>query len=283
MHGGGAERGEQDLRPRAGRRQERVGPGPQRLERRGPAHPRQAAAGRGRGGVAHRRPLAEVGELADPGDRLAAVGQVRRALGPVLRDAAATRPLPSAACWPPARSICWNQSQAARASWSVSCSTYQEPPAGSITRARLDSSSSIAWVLRAIRRAKSSGRPSALSKGSTVTASAPPTPAPGRRPWCAACSPTGRARSSSPSRSPRAGAGPRAGRCRRPRRPGTTGGGRRAAWRWSGTGRRRPRSGTPAARPPGCGQPGVGQLAQVGHGGASDRPSSCAAEAPASW
>lgn len=33
-------------------------------------------------------------------------------------------------------------------------------------------------MLRAMRRAKASGRPSAWSKGSTVTESAPPTPAP---------------------------------------------------------------------------------------------------------
>lgn len=88
-----------------------------------------------------------------------------------------TRPEPSAARWPPARSISWNQAQAACASSSVSCSTYQEPPAGSTTRARCDSSSRIAWVLRAIRRAKASDRPTALSNGWTLTASAPPTPA----------------------------------------------------------------------------------------------------------
>lgn len=88
-----------------------------------------------------------------------------------------TSPEVSAARWPPAASSCWNQFQAAWASSSVNCSTYQEPPAGSITLPRCDSSSRIAWVLRAIRRAKASGRPRAVSKGSTVTASAPPTPA----------------------------------------------------------------------------------------------------------
>lgn len=59
----------------------------------------------------------------------------------------------------------------------MSRSTYQEPPAGSITRDRCDSSTRIVEVLRAIRRANASGRPMAWSKGSTVTASAPPTPA----------------------------------------------------------------------------------------------------------
>ena len=60
---------------------------------------------------------------------------------------------------------------------SVSDSTYQEPPAGSSTRARWPSSTSRFWVLRAIRREKASGRPSAASNGCTVTTSAPPTPA----------------------------------------------------------------------------------------------------------
>ena len=59
----------------------------------------------------------------------------------------------------------------------MSVSTYQEPPAASRTRPRLDSSCRIDWVLRAIRRARSSGSPSAASNGSTVIASAPPTAA----------------------------------------------------------------------------------------------------------
>ena len=59
----------------------------------------------------------------------------------------------------------------------MSRSTYQEPPAGSITFARCDSSSSTDWVFRAMRRANASGSPTAASNGSTVTASAPPTPA----------------------------------------------------------------------------------------------------------
>ena len=65
----------------------------------------------------------------------------------------------------------------ARASASVCDSTYQEPPAGSSTRARCDSSVSNAWVLRAIRRENGVDAPIAASKGGTVTASAPPTPA----------------------------------------------------------------------------------------------------------
>ncbi len=46
-----------------------------------------------------------------------------------------------------------------------------------MTRARWDSSSRTDWVLRAIRRANASGRPSAVSNGSTLTESAPLTPA----------------------------------------------------------------------------------------------------------
>jgi len=78
---------------------------------------------------------------------------------------------------PPAASIAWNASQAFAASWSVRLSTYQEPPAGSLTRPMFDSSAASSWVLRAIRRLKSSGRPTAVSNGSVVIASAPPTAA----------------------------------------------------------------------------------------------------------
>ena len=46
-----------------------------------------------------------------------------------------------------------------------------------MTRATWDSETSSAEVLRALRRASASGSPSALSKGSTVTERAPPTPA----------------------------------------------------------------------------------------------------------
>ena len=68
-------------------------------------------------------------------------------------------PESSAATAPPAASSSWKNAQAARASASVSASTYQEPPAGSITRARCASSTSSAWVLRAIRRENGSRRP----------------------------------------------------------------------------------------------------------------------------
>ena len=86
-------------------------------------------------------------------------------------------PCSSAAHAPPARSISWNWVQAARQSCSVMSSTPPAPAAGSVTRARFDSSSRTSWVLRAIRRANRSGRPSAMVNGSTVMASAPPRPA----------------------------------------------------------------------------------------------------------
>ena len=59
----------------------------------------------------------------------------------------------------------------------MSFSTANAPPAGSATLATWDSSTSREEVLRAIRRLKASGSPSRASNGSTVTASAPPTPA----------------------------------------------------------------------------------------------------------
>ena len=59
----------------------------------------------------------------------------------------------------------------------MSFSTAYAPPAGSATLATWDSEISRREVLRAIRRPSVVGRPSGLSKGSTVTASAPPTPA----------------------------------------------------------------------------------------------------------
>ncbi len=101
-------------------------------------------------------------------ERVAQVAAIRSATSPDRRPATI----------PPARSISVNQAQAASASSAVSDSTYQEPPAGSVTRIRLDSSCRRVWVLRAIRREKSSGRPRRVSNGRTVTASAPPTPAP---------------------------------------------------------------------------------------------------------
>ena len=59
----------------------------------------------------------------------------------------------------------------------MSFSTAYEPPAGSATRATWDSEISSEEVFRAIRRPNASGTPSAVSNGSTVTESAPPTPA----------------------------------------------------------------------------------------------------------
>ena len=59
----------------------------------------------------------------------------------------------------------------------MSFSTANAPPAGSATLATWDSSTSREEVLRAIRRLNASGRPSRASNGSTVTTSAPPTPA----------------------------------------------------------------------------------------------------------
>ena len=77
----------------------------------------------------------------------------------------------------PSDSIRPSSSHAASASSSVSFSTAHAPAAGSATRPRWDSASSRLEVLRAIRRENSSGSPTGLSKGTTVTASAPPTPA----------------------------------------------------------------------------------------------------------
>ena len=59
----------------------------------------------------------------------------------------------------------------------MSFSTECEPPAGSVTIATCDSLMSRLEMLRAMRRLNASGRPSGSSNGSTVTASAPPTPA----------------------------------------------------------------------------------------------------------
>ena len=122
----------------------------------------------------------------------------------------ARSPESSAATTPPAASSSWKKAHAARASPSVSVSAYHEPPAGSITRARCASMTSSDWVLRAIRRENGVDAPSAASKGSTVTASAPPTPAAnpatvprsrftyGSRPWSTS---RGRSRPRKPRRS----------------------------------------------------------------------------------
>ena len=70
-----------------------------------------------------------------------------------------------------------SSSHPATARSSVSFSTANAPPAGSATLATCDSSTSRVEVLRAMRRANASGSPSRASNGSTVTESAPPTPA----------------------------------------------------------------------------------------------------------
>ena len=70
----------------------------------------------------------------------------------VVAIRAAIAPSARATGIPPACSISWNAAQAACATCSVSDSTYQEPPAGSVTRAIFDSSARSNWVLRARRR-----------------------------------------------------------------------------------------------------------------------------------
>jgi len=90
---------------------------------------------------------------------------------------ASIRPVVRAAFAPPTASMSRNLSQATSAIRRVRSSTYQDPPAGSTTEARALSSNSSNWVLRAVRRPNSLGRPRPESKGRTVTASAPPTPA----------------------------------------------------------------------------------------------------------
>ena len=97
----------------------------------------------------------------------------------VASTRACSRPCPTASSSPPAPPAPASESHAAFANWSVSCSTYHEPPAMSITLARLLSSISTSWVLRHMRR-PSSLPPvtSSSSCGRIVTASAPPTPAP---------------------------------------------------------------------------------------------------------
>ena len=124
-----------------------------------PGQPAGAAAPRRRArGRAASRP--RFGNSLTPVIASVAVRQPLRPARPRRRRSGrATRPESSAATSPPARSISVNQSHAAWARESVSDSTYQEPPAGSSTRARCPSSTSRLWVLRAIRREKASGRP----------------------------------------------------------------------------------------------------------------------------
>ena len=140
---------------------------------------RQPAAGRGRAGagrastgsrptignsltpvigvapVRERRPRALARVARDPVADQAVVAARRRAAGAL--DLAGTRPRPRR----PARRSATRRTRSRRP--------------GRSPGPRCDSSCRIGWVLRAMRRAKSSGAPSAASNGSTVIASAPPT------------------------------------------------------------------------------------------------------------
>ena len=113
-------------------------------------------------------PVIASARVAMPAERACQVAASRRSSAPDRK----------ASTIPPCASIAVNWAHAAWASSSVSRSTYQEPPAGSITPATDDSSSSTAWVLRAIRRGERVGEADRRVEGCTVTASAPPTPAP---------------------------------------------------------------------------------------------------------
>ena len=140
-------------------------------------------------------------------------------------------------------------------------------------------------MLRAIRRANASGRPSASSNGSTVTASAPPTPAASLATVVRSMFTHGSRRGHHHRRGHRVlDAARRPPAPRTPRRPAPTAGGPRAAWRSSGTGRRWPRSGTPAAGRPGrrSARPRSAP-ADRRHRSPARRPAPAAAEPPASW
>ena len=221
-----------------------------------PAGPRRCAGPASRAGRGTRSP------------RSAASGGSRRRPRPTARTAAtrsATSPESSAATAPPAASSSWKNAHAARASSSVSDSTNHEPPAGSITRARCASMTSSDWVLRAIRRENGVDEPSAASNGATVTASAPPTPAAkpatvprSRFTYGSRRRVHRRGRDRVHRRRPRRGVRPRS-----PPAPAPTGGGRRAASRWSGTARRWPRTATPAGGRRRRRRAGGGERAQV--------------------
>ena len=150
MRGDRTERGQEDDRPRLGG----VGTVAQRLEVLRVAHRRQRAATRPAGAGAR-----TTGSSSTNANSLTPVIGARRWAMSSARSSRAVAssasivPSSSAASAPPARSIAVNRDHAARASSSVSDSMYQEPPAASITRARLDSSCRTDWVLRAMRRA----------------------------------------------------------------------------------------------------------------------------------
>ena len=159
--------------PRARRGRGRVDAPAQRLEPGRPSGPGAgplSPAGRRLGDV---RELGEPGERRPPGVDVALPG--RRGSPPAARRPARSTPRRRR---PPAASISWNHAHAASASSSVKRSTYHEPPAGSMTSARCDSRIRIDCVLRPMRRPSSvASPPRRWSWGSTVTASAPATPA----------------------------------------------------------------------------------------------------------
>jgi len=112
------------------------------------------------------------------------------------------------------------------------------PASGVQHPATWDSSSSSSWVFRAMRRAKLRAVPGkppgmATSNMDTSTVSAPPTPRRRRPGWCAACSPRGRAGSSSAVTSPHAPQLRRLLGRRRRRRLAPTVGAAHASWRAS--------------------------------------------------
>ena len=133
-------------RPRPVGRQVGVGPVAQRLERGGVAlhagRPDQAAAAA----------FGQIRILVDAGDRGPPVGDVVGA--PVARPRRSARRRSRAPRRTRRGLDVLECSPCRSASCPVRPSTYQEPPAGSSTRPRWDSSSSSSWVLRAMRRAK---------------------------------------------------------------------------------------------------------------------------------
>ena len=176
--GGGAERGQEDPRPGPGRREVGVRAGAQRLVRLVAPHPGQSA-GRARGlRLALHRALVQVRELADPGDRFAALGQLRAALAPGGRQVLAE--LGPSAVPPPGRRALRGggrtPSPRGRVHRSAAPRTRSRPPGRSPGTDATPRPGSSRCCGRCAGRRRP-GRPSAWSKGSTVTASAPPTPA----------------------------------------------------------------------------------------------------------
>ena len=116
----------------------------------------------------------------------------------------------------------------------------RRPAAGSATPATLESSNRISWVLRPNQRATWSGNSSAAVNGRTVTRRLRPVRQRTSRRWCARCSPTDRAESSSARRSqPKQRSAGLRGRTL-PRRAQTVFAAPET-WRWSGIGRYRRR------------------------------------------